>query len=109
MGFETVKRTIDIVGSVFLILLFSPILLFFAVAIKVSSPGPIFADIPKRVGKGGKRFYPYKFRSMIVNAHSLLRRDPSFRKLYREYKKSSYKLNKEPRITGVGKFIRTHS
>ena len=109
MGFETVKRTIDVVGSVFLILLFSPILLFFAVAIKVSSPGPIFADIPKRVGKGGKRFYPYKFRSMIVNAHSLLRRDPSFGKLYREYKKSNYKLNKDPRITGVGKFIRKHS
>ncbi|KKR84614.1 MAG: Undecaprenyl-phosphate galactose phosphotransferase [Candidatus Woesebacteria bacterium GW2011_GWB1_41_10] len=109
MFYKITKRIIDVVGSILLLVLFSSILLFFAIAIKVSSPGPIFADIPKRVGKDGKRFYPYKFRSMIVNAHSLLRRDPSFRKLYREYKKSSYKLNKDPRITGVGKFIRKHS
>jgi len=46
---------------------------------------------------------------MIVDAHKLLRTDPRFKKLYREYKKSSYKLFEDPRITLVGKFIRKHS
>lgn len=109
MGFEILKRLIDILGSVILLVVFSPILLTAAVVVKLTSPGPIFADTPKRVGKGGKLFHPYKFRSMILNAHSLLRRDSRFKKLYREYKKSSYKLHKDPRVTRVGRFIRKHS
>jgi len=107
--YEIIKRTIDIVGSLVLLLLFSPVILVTAIAIKITSSGPVLADTPKRVGKDGKLFYPYKFRSMIVNAHRLLRRDPRFRKLYHEYKKSSYKLYSDPRITSVGKFIRKHS
>jgi lipopolysaccharide/colanic/teichoic acid biosynthesis glycosyltransferase len=46
---------------------------------------------------------------MIANAHSLLRTDPKFKKLYYKYKKSSYKLHKDPRITPVGKIIRKYS
>lgn len=107
--YEIVKRTIDIVGAVFLLILFSPILLVTAIAIKLDSPGPVFADTPKRVGMDGKQFYLYKFRSMILNAHNLLREDPRFAKLYEEYKKSSFKLREDPRITKVGKFIRKHS
>ncbi len=103
------KRTIDVVGSIVLLIIFSPICLISAIAIKLTTPGPVFADIPKRVGKNGKLFYPYKFRSMIVNAHELLRTDPTFRKLYKEYKKSSYKLHEDPRVTNVGKVIRKHS
>lgn len=109
MLYKIAKRTIDIVGAAILLILFSPVLLLTAIAIKLSSEGPVFADTPKRVGKGGKLFYPYKFRSMIQNAHELLKTDPRFRKLYQEYKKSSYKLHEDPRITGVGKFIRKHS
>ncbi len=107
--YEIAKRTIDLVGALILLVVFSPVILITAIAIKLTSPGPVFADTPKRVGKGGKLFYPYKFRSMIVNAHRLLRRDPRFRKLYHEYKKSSYKLHEDPRVTPVGKFIRRHS
>lgn len=107
--YEIVKRTIDIVGAVFLLILFSPILIVTAIAIKLTSPGSVFADTPKRVGKGGKQFYLYKFRSMIMNAHNLLRQDPRFAKLYEEYKKSSFKLREDPRVTKVGKFIRKHS
>ena len=51
----------------------------------------------------------YKFRSMITNAHQILREDPKFAELYKEYKKGSYKLMNDPRITPVGKFIRKHS
>lgn len=107
--YNSAKRFIDIVLAVFLILLFSPVIILTALAIKLSSKGPILADTPKRIGKNGRLFYPYKFRSMIVNAHSLLRRDPRFRRLYQEYKRSSYKLHEDPRVTPVGKFIRRHS
>src|SRR3989344_4460133 len=72
MSYETAKRIIDIFGAVFLLGLFSPVMLATAIIIKLTSPGPVFADIPKRVGKDGKLFYPYKFRSMIINAYHLL-------------------------------------
>jgi len=103
------KRLMDIFASIFLLILFSPICLITAVAIKINSHGPVFADVPERVGQGGKPFKMYKFRSMIENAHFLLRSDPQFRALFQEYKKSSYKLRNDPRVTSVGKFIRKHS
>lgn len=109
MLFEVIKRIVDLVGASVLLIIFSPVIVATAIAIKLTSDGPIFADTPKRVGKDGKLFYPYKFRSMIVDAHNLLRQDPRFRKLYSEYKKSSYKLHEDPRTTRVGKFIRKHS
>lgn len=109
MWYRLTKRTIDIVGATILLIIFSPVMLIAAISIKLTSPGPIFADTPKRVGKNGKLFYPYKFRSMILNAHELLRTDSRFKKLYQEYKKSSYKLHEDPRVTAVGKLIRKHS
>lgn len=107
--YSFLKRGIDIAGSFALGILFSPICLLTAVAIKLDTPGPVLADTPQRVGKYGKLFKLYKFRSMIVNAHDRLRTDPQFAKLYREYKRNSYKLVKDPRVTPVGKFIRKHS
>jgi exopolysaccharide production protein ExoY len=109
MLYRLAKRTIDIVGAIILLVVFSPILLISVILIKITSKGPVFADTPKRVGLGGRLFYPFKFRSMIVNAHKLLRTDPKFKKLYEEYKKSSYKLHEDPRVTRVGKFLRKHS
>jgi len=109
MFYETVKRAIDIIGAIAGIIIFSPIALITALAIEIESPGPILADTPKRVGKGGRQFRLLKFRSMIPNAHNLLHSDPRFKKLLEEYKKSSYKLHNDPRITKVGKFIRKHS
>ncbi|HEX6977289.1 MAG TPA: sugar transferase [Patescibacteria group bacterium] len=107
--FEFIKRLIDITLSLLLLIIFSPVIIASAIAIKLTSPGPVFADTPKRVGKDNKLFYPFKFRSMIANAHELLRTDPKFKALYEEYKKSSYKLHTDPRVTPVGKFIRKHS
>lgn len=109
MIYEIVKRVIDVVLSIVLGIIFFPICLLTALAIKLESPGPVFADTPPRVGKNGKTFRIYKFRSMIPNAHQLLHTDPKFKKLLEEYKRSSYKLHKDPRWTKVGRFIRKHS
>lgn len=113
MFFELAKRTIDIIGGIFLIILFSPIMLAAAIVIALTSPGPILVEpsnsTAQRVGKNGKIFYHYKFRSMMVDAYNLLRTNPKFKKLYEEYKRSSFKLHKDPRITKVGKFIRKYS
>jgi exopolysaccharide production protein ExoY len=103
------KRIIDIIFSLILIILFLPIFIAVAVAIKLESPGPILADTPERVGKEGKPFKMFKFRSMVQNAHKMLREDPRFAELYHRYKKGSYKLKGDPRITKVGGFIRKHS
>lgn len=103
------KRCIDIVLSLLLLVLFSPVFLILAIIIRMDSPGPLFADVPERIGQDGKKFKMFKFRSMINNAHFLLRTDPKFKELFAEYKKGSYKLKNDPRITRSGKFIRKHS
>lgn len=107
--FEAVKRSMDILFSLTLLILFLPIVIIVAIAIKLESPGPVFADTPERVGRDGKSFKMYKFRSMIQNAHMMLREDPEFAKLYEKYKRGSYKLKDDPRVTVVGRFIRKHS
>ncbi len=109
MWYELTKRIIDLLGSMVLGVAFLPVALVTAIAITLDSAGPVLADTPRRVGKNGTLFRIYKFRSMIVNAHKKLRTDPKFAKLYSQYKKNSYKLKEDPRVTGVGKFIRRHS
>lgn len=106
---KTVKRLFDILGSAFFLIIFSPICLFLAIAIKLDSSGPIIADTPERVGKRGNLFKMFKFRSMVENAHVLLRKDPKMRSLYEQYKRNSYKLKEDPRVTKIGKFMRKHS
>jgi lipopolysaccharide/colanic/teichoic acid biosynthesis glycosyltransferase len=82
-----------------------------AIAIKVNSRGPVIADIPKRVGKNGRLFRMYKFRSMVVGAHDLLHKDPRYKDLLIKYNQNSYKLSidEDPRITWVGRIIRKTS
>lgn len=109
INYDILKRLLDIGGSLILLIIFLPICIIVAIAIKLDSQGPILADTPRRVGQFGKLFKMYKFRSMIVNAHQLLRRDPKFQQLYEQYKKNSYKLQDDPRVTYVGKIIRKHS
>lgn len=106
---KSLKRAVDIIGAIFLLILFLPLALVISLLIKLDSKGPILADVPERIGEKGKKFKMYKFRSMINNAHYLLRTDPRFKKLFDEYKRSSYKLLKDPRVTNIGKFIRRHS
>jgi lipopolysaccharide/colanic/teichoic acid biosynthesis glycosyltransferase len=107
--YEFLKRLMDIVFSLILIVVFSPLMLILAIAIKMDSEGPVLADVPERVGEKGRLFKMYKFRSMIENAHEMLRENPKYSNLYSRYKKSSYKLKDDPRITRVGHFLRKHS
>jgi lipopolysaccharide/colanic/teichoic acid biosynthesis glycosyltransferase len=107
--YDFLKRLIDIFGSIILIFIFLPICIVVTIFIKLDSNGPIFADTPERVGKDGKLFKMFKFRSMVQSAHTILRTDPKYHKLYEKYKKNSYKLAEDPRITRIGKFIRKHS
>lgn len=109
MLYNLLKRILDVIMALILGIIFSPICVLTAIAIKLDSSGPVFADTPMRVGRNGKLFKMYKFRSMISNAHRLLRINPKFEQLYKQYKKNSYKLKEDPRITRIGTFIRKHS
>lgn len=104
--YDFLKRLLDITGSLVGLIILSPLLLIVAVAIKLDSEGPVMADTPMRAGKEGILFSIYKFRSMVQNAHEILEKNP---KLLEEYKKNSYKIFNDPRVTGVGKFIRKYS
>jgi len=103
------KRVLDLVLFFVLAIVFAPVCIVTAILIKLESKGSIFADIPPRVGQNGRLIKIYKFRSMIADAHYLLHNDERFKKLYEEYKRNSYKLRDDPRVTKVGKFIRKHS
>lgn len=112
--FDLVKRSIDVVGSLFLVLLFSPVMIATAVVIKLTSKGPILVERKnlhmKRVGMNGKTFRIYKFRSMIINADILEKTDPRFKKVYEEkHKKGNYKVKNDTRVIPMGKFIRKYS
>jgi exopolysaccharide production protein ExoY len=113
MMYDFVKRVIDIVASVILIIVFSPIMALTAVIIWITTKGPILVEKTnshmKRIGKDGRIFRLYKFRSMSVKADYLLTKDPRFKKLYNEYKRSSFKLHEDPRVTKFGRFIRKYS
>ena len=88
------KRTMDIVGSVCAIILFSPVMLFSAVMIKLTSPGPLIFK-QERVGLHNQPFMMYKFRSMEVQAP--------------EKEKTRWTVKDDPRVTGFGKFMRKTS
>jgi len=112
--YEIVKRIIDIFGSVFLAIVFSPVLLITAILIRLTSAGPVLVEKTnrhmKRMGKNGKIFRLYKFRSMVVKADVLEKVKPEYREAYLEkHSGGSYKPKNDPRITAVGKFIRKHS
>ncbi len=109
MAYDLTKRAIDIILSLILLIIFWPVIVLTMFAIKLDSPGPVLADTPQRIGKNGKLFRMYKFRSMVQNAHNLLLSDKRYKELYEEYKKSGYKLRNDPRITRVGRFIRKYS
>lgn len=111
MLYDLAKRVVDILGSIFGLVLLSPFLLIIAIAIKLDSRGPVFADTPQRVGRDGKLFKMYKFRSMFIGSHDILHNNPKYKDLLEKYKKNSYKLaiDEDPRITRVGKLLRRTS
>ena len=98
------KRLFDIVFSALGIILLSPIMLIIAFLIKHEDKGPVFYK-QTRVGKNGKNFKMYKFRSMRVNADQLLEE----LKDRNDVEGPMFKMKNDPRITKVGHFIRKHS
>ena len=98
------RRAQDIILSAGALLVLWPLLLIVAAAIMIDSPGnPIF--VQERVGRGGKVFRFYKFRSMVPNAESML--DDLLK--YNEMEGPAFKMKDDPRITRVGRFIRKSS
>ena len=100
-----VKRTIDIAGSLAGMVLLSPVFLAIAAAVKLSSPGPVFFS-QVRVGRYGRHFRFYKFRSMRTDAEAL-----KAKLMERNESKDGviFKMKDDPRITKVGKFLRRTS
>ncbi|URA09631.1 undecaprenyl-phosphate galactose phosphotransferase WbaP [Thermospira aquatica] len=102
------KRTIDIVGSLVGLVLLSPLLLVVAFIIKLTSPGKIVYK-QQRIGKNGKPFYLYKFRSMYPDADERLKDILASDPKAKEEWETKRKLTNDPRITPIGKFIRKTS
>jgi lipopolysaccharide/colanic/teichoic acid biosynthesis glycosyltransferase len=107
------KRILDILVALGMLLVFGPLMLLIALGIRISSPGPIFYR-QTRIGKDGKPFKMLKFRSMQVTNNPDLHRE-YVQKLIRENVdpartgKSSLKIVGDPRITGLGKYLRKFS
>ena len=104
LGDILAKRTLDIIGGIVGLLITGILLLFVGPAIVIESPGPIFFS-QMRVGKNGRRFKIYKFRSMYMDA------EERKKELMEKNKMSGlmFKMDDDPRITKVGKFIRKTS
>lgn len=103
--YRFVKRTFDIFASGLFLILFSWLYLILAIAVKCCDGGKVFYK-HKRVGKNGKVIYLPKFRSMIMNADKVedLLTPEQIEQYHREYK-----IDNDPRITKVGKFLRKTS
>jgi exopolysaccharide biosynthesis polyprenyl glycosylphosphotransferase len=100
-----IKRAIDLVCGFFMFLVTLPVLIVVALVIKIDSPdGPVIYR-SKRVGKKGEFFYCYKFRTMSANADDL---KDKLREL-NERSGPFFKINDDPRITRVGRFLRKYS
>lgn len=93
-----VKSIIDPILAAILLLVISPVIFLIALKIKQDSPGPVFAYNHLRIGKNQKLFEMYKFRTMKFGYEKIT---PS-----KSYKEHMYKMNKDPRITNFGLFLR---
>lgn len=91
---KMLKRAVDLFGAVVALILFSPVMLITALLIRITSPGPLIYK-QERVGLGNRTFAMYKFRSMIVQE--------------KDKEMSRWTIKDDPRVTGVGKFIRKTS
>ena len=116
-GFQIIlKKVMDILGSLIGLILFSPLMLSTAIAIKITSPGPIIFK-QTRFGKKGVRFPFYKFRSMYWNVDDHIHREYVTNLIKGNLEKINqgdgnepiYKMKSDPRVTPVGKIIRKTS
>ena len=105
MLYKIVKKAFDFIVSLLLAIITLPFFIVIAIAIKLDTKGPIFF-IHNRVGKRGKRLPLLKFRTMVDGAEDMIKDfSPEQKKEWEE----NYKLEHDPRITKVGKFLRKTS
>lgn len=104
-AYIVVKRFLDIFLSLIGLIILSPIFLIISIIIKKDSKGPIFF-IHGRIGKNGKPFGIYKFRTMVNNAEDLIK---TFTPEQKAEFERCYKLEKDPRVTKIGNFLRKTS
>jgi len=97
------KRGIDIVGAAVLLVLCAPLILASALLTKLSSPGPAFF-VQERVGQSCRRFRLYKLRTMVEGAH-----EEESALTVRLAGRTFFKIPNDPRITPLGRFLRTYS
>lgn len=102
--YHSMKRLFDIVAATCGIVILSPLMIIIAVLIKGEDHGPVFYK-QVRVGKNGKTFKMYKFRSMFVNADKMLDK----LKEQNDVDGPMFKMKDDPRVTKIGHFIRKHS
>ncbi len=104
--YDLAKRIMDIGVSIILMILFIPAWIIVPIAIYLESGRPIFFK-HKRVGLGGEEFYLWKFRSMVKDADKILHENDDV--LLKKFKKGDWKIkaSEDPRITKLGKFLRS--
>jgi lipopolysaccharide/colanic/teichoic acid biosynthesis glycosyltransferase len=108
-----VKRGIDVTLSGIVVMLLLPLFIVVALAVALTSPGPVFFK-QERIGMGGKRFQLYKFRSMYVNNSSTIHREFVKQLIAGKAHRAGdetvhYKLKDDPRVTKLGRFLRKTS
>ncbi len=103
-----IKRTLDILFAAGLSLLLWPLLLLIALAVKLTSPGPIFFQ-HQRIGKDGVPFHVWKFRTMVRDADVRLAERLANSEDDRQEWQRDHKLRNDPRITPIGGFLRKFS
>ena len=103
--YKRVKRILDVIIASIALIVLSPIFLIIAILIKAESKGPVFFA-HKRIGKNGKEIKILKFRTMVDNAEDLIKK---FTPEQMEEFKENFKLENDPRITKMGKFLRKTS
>ena len=105
---RALKRAFDLVLGTIALIIVSPVMVAIALAVKLTSPGPVIFS-HRRIGMGGKEFLCHKFRTMVVNAEEVLKKlldeDPEARAEWER----DFKLKNDPRVTGVGRFLRKTS
>lgn len=111
--YKVVKRIIDIIGALTGCVILFPLTLGIGIANVIAKEnGPIFY-VHKRIGKNGKEFRMYKFRTMCNNAQDMVKDEETMKIYFTEEQiqewEEKFKLEKDPRITKIGKFLRRTS
>lgn len=104
LTYRAAKRTFDLTVATAIILSLFPLFVLIAIAVKLTSRGPVFFR-HKRLGMRGEEFGCLKFRTMVSNAEAMLMTDPRLREKFEK----NFKIDRDPRITKIGMLLRSTS